>query len=147
MTDCPEPPAHYDAERRAIWQDAITRLTTGGRPFRADPEVLNTYVEAVRSHRQASMILAKTNVMVTHDGKAVENPALAIQQRTAQQVSQTSRALGLDRRVLEMCDECSETDVPLTRTDTGDGPLLLCDGCRREIGPAPKQKQRRNARA
>ena len=48
-----EPPPHYDDERREIWAETIARLTAGGRIFRADAEILNTYVEAVRSHRQA----------------------------------------------------------------------------------------------
>ena len=143
MTSPPDPPDRYDAERRAIWQDAVTRLTAGGRPFRADPEILNTYVEAIRSHRQASAILAQTNVMITRDGKAEENPALGIQRRTAHQVAQTSRALGLDRRTLDMCDQCSDTGVPVTRTQTDDGPLWLCGTCRAEITPEPAPKRRR----
>lgn len=92
-----DPPAHYDGERRDIWAETVARLTAGGRIFRADPEVLNTYVEAVRSHRQASKLLAKTNVMITRDGKAIENPALAVQRRSAEAMTRASRALGLDR--------------------------------------------------
>jgi P27 family predicted phage terminase small subunit len=142
VTRPPDPPDRYDPERQAIWRDAATRLTAGGRPFRADPEVLNTYVEAIRAHRQASAILAQTNVMITRDGKAEENPALAIQRRTAQQVAQTSRALGLHQRTLDMCDQCSDTEAPVERTQTDDGPLWLCGTCRDEItGPAPKRRR------
>lgn len=90
-----DPPQHYDDERKAIWADTVTRLTTGGRIFRADTEVLNTYVEAVRSHRQASALLAKSNVMIVRDGRAVENPALAVQRKSAEAISRTSKALGL----------------------------------------------------
>lgn len=97
MTSRLDPPAHYDEERRVIWADAVTRLTSSGRVFRADPEVLNTYVEAVRSHRQASRLLAGTNVMIVRDGRAEENPALAIQRRSAEAMARASRALGLDR--------------------------------------------------
>ena len=61
-----EPPQHYDDERREVWAETVRRLTAGGRIFRADSEVLNTYVEAVRSHRQASKLLAKTNVRRDH---------------------------------------------------------------------------------
>jgi P27 family predicted phage terminase small subunit len=96
MTARLDPPQHFDEERRAIWQETVTRLTAGGRIFRADPEILGTYVEAVRSHRQASRILAETNVMVIRDGQARENPALAIQRRTAQDMARASKALGLD---------------------------------------------------
>lgn len=97
MTARLEPPGHYDDERREIWSETVARLTAGGRIFRADPEVLDAYVEAVRSHRQASRLLAKTNVMITRDGKAIENPALAVQRRSAEAMARASRSLGLDR--------------------------------------------------
>ena len=97
MTSRLDPPAHLDDERRAIWAETITRLTAGGRIFRADPEILVTYVEAVRSHRQASRLLAQTNVMITRDGVAMENPALAIQRKSAESMARASRSLGLDR--------------------------------------------------
>lgn len=96
MTARLDPPSHYDDERRQIWAETVTRLTTGGRIFRADPEILITYVEAVRSHRQASRLLAQTNVMVTRDGKAMENPALAIQRKSAEAMARASRSLGLN---------------------------------------------------
>lgn len=92
-----EAPGHYDDERREIWADTVTRLTSSGRVFRADVEVLNTYVEAVRSHRQASRLLAQTSVLLTRDGRAVENPALAVQRRSAEAMTRASKALGLDR--------------------------------------------------
>lgn len=96
MTARLDPPAHYDDERREIWADTVRRLTDAGRVFRADPEVLNTYVEAVRSHRQASRMLAETNVLVIRNGQARENPALAVQRKTADAMARASRALGLD---------------------------------------------------
>lgn len=92
-----DPPDHYDEERKGIWAETTGRLTAGGRIFRADPEVLDTYVEAVRSHRQASRLLAQTNVLIVRDGKASENPALAVQRRSAEAMARASRALGLDR--------------------------------------------------
>jgi P27 family predicted phage terminase small subunit len=92
-----EPPAHFDDERREIWAETVNRLTSSGRVFRADPEVLATYVEAVRSHRQASRLLSQTNVLLTRDGRAVENPALAVQRKSAEAMTRASKALGLDR--------------------------------------------------
>jgi P27 family predicted phage terminase small subunit len=92
-----DPPDHYDAERKAIWSETVSRLTAAGRVFRADIEVLNTYVEAVRSHRQASRMLADTNVLVVRNGQARENPALAVQRKTAEAMARASKALGLDR--------------------------------------------------
>jgi P27 family predicted phage terminase small subunit len=96
-----EPPSHYDDERRQVWADTVARLTDSGRVFRADPEILNTYVEAVRSHRQASRLLSQTNVLLTRDGRAVENPALAVQRRSAEAMTRASRALGLDRAPMD----------------------------------------------
>lgn len=92
-----DPPGHYDDERRTIWADAVARLTQSGRVFRADPEVLAAYVEAVRSHRQATKLLSQSAVMIVRNGKAEENPALGIQQRTADAMARASRTLGLDR--------------------------------------------------
>ena len=96
MTSRLDSPGHYDDERREIWAETVSRLTAAGRVFRADIEVLNTYVEAVRSHRQASRLLAQTNVMITRDGRAMENPALAIQRKSADAMARASKALGLD---------------------------------------------------
>lgn len=113
MTDQPprrlEPPPGYDHARRAIWAEAITRLQDTGGVFRTDPAVLDTYVQAVAAHQQASHILSQTSVMITRNGQAVENPALSIQRRTADQIARAARNLGLDR-------------TPLTLSDPGPGP-------------------------
>lgn len=93
----PEAPGHYDDERREIWAETVARLTAAGGVLTADPEVVNTYVEAVRSHRQASRLLAQTNVLVTRDGKVSENPALAVQRKAAADMARASRALGLNQ--------------------------------------------------
>jgi P27 family predicted phage terminase small subunit len=92
-----DPPRHYDAERRATWDSVVSRLTDAGGVFRADPEVINTYVEAVAAHTQACQLRAQTNVMITRGDRAVENPALAIQRRAAADIAKASRALGLHR--------------------------------------------------
>jgi Phage terminase, small subunit len=96
-----EPPAHYDATRRATWTDAVSRLmdysTDTGGVFRADPHLLDVYVESVASHAQASQILAQTNVMITRGDRAIENPALGIQRRTAADMTKAAKALGLHR--------------------------------------------------
>jgi P27 family predicted phage terminase small subunit len=92
-----DPPAKWDAARRDIWNDTVDRLTATGRIFTTDYQVLVTYVEAVRSHAQASEILAQSSVMIIRGDRAMENPALAIQRRTAADVARISKALGLDR--------------------------------------------------
>jgi P27 family predicted phage terminase small subunit len=98
MTGRLDPPAWYDAERRALWDDTIARLTDAGGVFRADPKILDTYVTAYANHTQAARIVAQTTVLITtRDGRTVENPALAVQRRTAADLAKASKALGLDR--------------------------------------------------
>lgn len=106
MTDARrlDPPDHYDDERKTIWAEVIARLTAAGRVFRADPVIIDTYVEAIRSHRQASRILGSTAVLIQRDGRAVENPALSVQRRSAQALAAASRRLGLDRDPIGLPD-------------------------------------------
>jgi P27 family predicted phage terminase small subunit len=107
VTDSPrrlDPPPGYDQGRREIWAEAVARLQGTGGLFRADPAVVDTYVQAVASHRQASAILSQTSVMITRGDRAVENPALAIQRRTADQIAKAARQLGLDRTLLTVSD-------------------------------------------
>lgn len=98
-----EPPAHYDDERRATWTDTVARLKTmartgeGGDVFRADPNLIDVYVEAVAAHAQAARIRSATNVMITRGDRAMENPALAIQRRAAADIARIGRQLGLHR--------------------------------------------------
>jgi hypothetical protein len=92
-----DPPAHYDDARRAVWADAITRLADAGGVFRADPNMIDVYVEAVAAHRQASELRARSNVMITQGNRAIENPALGIQRRTAADMTRAATALGLHR--------------------------------------------------
>lgn len=91
------PPAHLDETRRAIWAETIDRLTASGGLFRADPQVILVYVENIAAHRQASALVAQTNVLITRGDRAVENPALAVQRRCADAITRASRALGLGR--------------------------------------------------
>lgn len=92
-----EPPAHYDDERRTIWDDTVDRLRHGGDVFRADPRMIDVYVEAVATHSQAAKLRAQSNVMIVRDGKALENPAVAIQRRAAADIDRAGRRLGLNR--------------------------------------------------
>jgi P27 family predicted phage terminase small subunit len=92
-----DPPAHYDAARREVWADAVARLADAGGVFRADPNLIDAYVEAVAAHRQATELRAKTNVMITQGNRAVENPALGIQRRTAADMARAARSLGLHK--------------------------------------------------
>ena len=98
MTGRLDPPTWYDDERRQLWADTITRLTDAGGLFRADPKTLDTYVCAYAAHTQAARIVAQTTVLITtKDGRTIENPALAVQRRTATDLAKASKTLGLDR--------------------------------------------------
>jgi P27 family predicted phage terminase small subunit len=102
MTGRLDPPAWYDHERRTLWDDTITRLTDAGGLFRADPKIVDTYVCAYANHTQAARIVAQTTVLITtKDGRTVENPALAVQRRTAADLARASKALGLDRTPMQ----------------------------------------------
>lgn len=98
MTARLDPPAWYDDERRQLWEGTITRLTDAGGIFRADPKILDTYVCAYAAHTQAAKLVAQTTVLITNRaGQPVENPALAVQRRTAADLAAASKALGLHR--------------------------------------------------
>lgn len=131
MTGRLDPPGHYNQDRRDLWADTITRLRTIGRVFQADPHVLDTYIEAITAHRQASELVSRTNVLVTRGDRAIENPALQVQRRTAADVARASKALGLDRTPMtevlaespmrgdgaRWCDEHNRAECKHHRTD------------------------------
>ena len=98
-----DPPPGYDPERRTIWDDTVTQLTEGGRIFRADPRVLDTYVQAAADHADAVRLRTESGgrVAATHDGKVIEHPLLIIQRRAAAALAAASKTLGLDRAPLE----------------------------------------------
>jgi P27 family predicted phage terminase small subunit len=141
-----DPPGHYDDARRATWTDAITRLTDTGGVFRADPALLDAYTEAVAAHRQASSILSQTNVMITRNGQAVENPALGIQRRAADAMAKAARNLGLHRTPMT----AGTLQVPPARPDPLGG-ARWCDvhhrpecihhrrKCAHQGGPVPPE--------
>ena len=94
-----DPPPGYDPERRAIWDDTVAQLTEGGRIFRADPRVLDTYVQAAADHADAVRLRTESGarVAIAKDGNVVEHPLLRIQRDAAKALAAASRALGLDR--------------------------------------------------
>jgi P27 family predicted phage terminase small subunit len=123
------PPAHLDEGRRAIWNETIDRLTASGGLFRADPQVILVYVENIASHRQASQLVAQTNVLITRGDRAVENPALAVQRRCADAITRASRALGLGRATQPDPMNPGEAPGPLLPTQPADpvGGARWCD--------------------
>jgi P27 family predicted phage terminase small subunit len=147
-----EPPAHYDPARRDTWTDAITRLVDAGGIFHADLNMLDAYVEAVAAHRQASELLARTNVLITRGDRAIENPALGIQRRTADAMAKAAKALGLHRTPMQAalaespmrgdgrrwCDEHHRDECKHPRKDGqpchGHPPIPGMGSCRMHVG-------------
>jgi P27 family predicted phage terminase small subunit len=123
------PPAHLDDTRRAIWAETIDRLTASGGLFRADPQVILVYVENIASHRQASQLIAGSNVLITRGDRAVENPALAVQRRSADAIARASRALGLGRTAQPDPMMGGQAPGPLEATTPADrtGGARWCD--------------------
>jgi P27 family predicted phage terminase small subunit len=138
-----DPPPHYDEGRRATWADAVGRLADAGGIFRADPAVLNAYVEAVAAHTQASQLLAQTNVLITRNGTAVENPALSVQRRAADALAKAAKSLGLDRTPMTAAATATTLGVALAAADRPGGrwcdrhSRLECTHHRRRCGHAP----------
>jgi hypothetical protein len=91
------PPAYLDDTRKATWTETIERLMAAGRLFGADPALITVYVENVHAHREASTIIARSNVLIMRGDRAEENPALATQRRAADALTRAARALGLHR--------------------------------------------------
>lgn len=97
-----DPPGWYDAERRALWDETIARLTRSGGVFRADPKILDVYVAASTAHTQASRLVAQTTVLITNRaGQPVENPSLSVMRRCAADLAAASKALGLHRSPMQ----------------------------------------------
>lgn len=92
-----DPPPTYDQPHRDLWASITASLTAGGRIFQADPAVIDALVEARHTHQRATSLLNQTDVLIARGGRVAENPALAVQRKSAETIARLSRALGLDR--------------------------------------------------
>lgn len=83
--DCPQCPEEATPEVKAIWDYTIEQLIVMGVATMADRDALLCYCEAVVTHRRASAILAKSQVLVPgkEAGTVVRNPAVQIQRDAA----------------------------------------------------------------
>jgi phage terminase small subunit len=101
MTDIipPELQAPPDLQPAAttIWNETLQRLHQLGHLGKATPDLLRAHVEAVYTHRRASNLLGQTDILIERSGHAVPSPTLAIQKQAADTITQTTRALGLNR--------------------------------------------------
>lgn len=81
----PECPDEVSDEVRAIWDYTLDQLIVMGVATKADRDALLVYCEAVVTHRRASAILARSQVLVpgAMAGTIVRNPAVQIQRDAA----------------------------------------------------------------
>jgi len=84
----PECPADATDEVRQVWDYTLSQLIIMGVATPADRDALRCYCEAVVTHRRASAILAKSQVLVPGaiKGTVVQNPAVRIQRDAASTV-------------------------------------------------------------
>lgn len=95
----PDPIDELSPEVRAVWDYTLAALASMKLATPADRDTLIAYCEAVVTHRKASALLAKSNVLVpmaTRRGKvAVRNPAVQIQRDAAMLIRILGREFGL----------------------------------------------------
>lgn len=170
MTGRLDPPDGYDPERREIWTQTVNRLTANGRVFTANPDILDTYVQAIYAHRKATEFVNQTPPLVIRGEHATENPAYTAQRRSAETIARLGHALGLNRdhrisgpatttptSAPRWCDqhkrhECTKhrrrCDCPSTKVPPGpegcchQQPVTGTDACRHHSGKSLAQARR-----
>jgi P27 family predicted phage terminase small subunit len=92
----PEPPPELDEAARAIWDFVVGELDAMGLAQRPDTHQLHAYVQAVRLHAQASVLVQKAGPLITdRDGDLRTNPAVRIQRESARTMLAFGREFGL----------------------------------------------------
>lgn len=81
----PQCPDDASDEVREVWEYTLSQLIVMGIATPADRDALRCFCEAVVTHRKASAILAKSNIIVPGviKGSVVRNPAVQIQRDSA----------------------------------------------------------------
>lgn len=95
----PEPPAELSDEVREIWDYTLRQLAAMKLATPADRDALVCYCEAVAVHRQASRLLAQSNVLRVVRARTgdvvVRNPVVQIQRDAAATIRVFAREFGL----------------------------------------------------
>jgi len=95
-TELPECPDSASAEVREVWDYTVAELDQMGLASAADRDALLCYCEAVVAHRKASVLLAKSDVLIKGiHGNPVRNPALQVQRDAAQVIRAFAQEFGL----------------------------------------------------
>lgn len=92
----PLPPEHLARDVREVWDYTLAELELMGISSPADRDSLICYCEAVVTHRKASRLLARSDVLVRGVlGSPVRNPALAVQSHAADLIRKFAQEFGL----------------------------------------------------
>src|SRR5262245_18427367 len=92
----PEPPAGMAAAVREVWNYTVGQLDAMGIAVACDRDALVCYCEAVVNHREASKLLARSDVLIKGiHGNPVRNPALAVQRDSANLIRAFAQEFGL----------------------------------------------------
>lgn len=91
-----DPPDNLSADERAVWLSAVQQIMEAGQLDRIDTNGLAAYVSAVISNRRAAELLRASDVLIDRDGRPAVNPALAVQQQTAQTIATFDRQFRLN---------------------------------------------------
>lgn len=155
-----DPPPGLDDTTRRLWLETVTQLREAGTVFRVDPNSLAAYVSAVRSHQRATALLSQTDIMVIQGarqddqgndipgtGKAVPNPALAIQREAAATIATFARQFRLtaSRPAAGPEQPPAPADQPMSQPQAkapGGKPGTYCEEHRRYECGAEKSRQR-----
>lgn len=93
LARCPD---EASGEVREIWDYTLAELDHMGLASAADRDALLCYCEAVVAHRKASVLLAKSDVLIKGiHGNPVRNPALQVQRDAAQVIRAFAQEFGL----------------------------------------------------
>lgn len=90
-------PAGVSEQVRAVWDYTVAQLEAMGCASPADRDSLLCYCEAVVTHRQASAILARSNILIRRadSDTLMRNPALSVQRDAALLIAKFAQHFGL----------------------------------------------------
>lgn len=92
----PEPPDDLDEATRALWDEVVAELDAMGMANRPDRHQLHAFVEAVRLHAQASVLVQRAGPLIKdRDGDLRTNPAVRIQREASRTMLLLAREFGL----------------------------------------------------
>ena len=93
----PVSPGRMSAAAELIWEYTLEELTGMRTVTAADRDALVCYCEAVATHRRASELLARSDILIKalHGDRYIRNPLLAVQRDAAHTIRQFAQEFGL----------------------------------------------------